>query len=197
VHCWGVIDKTINWHHSNVLCSWEGDESGRETQPPCSSTAWSIIKVKIIGHIQQNQHHSLSPSLADKHRNSASCRVKWWLAQVEEEKVQKYACKNTRPCNDAIKFSIKYILQSTEIPQASSKHAWNTSRVLPGWVLFHVYAFLVFLDFKSSQHYKCMCVNKWNCNKCEFWFNVIIKIRLYENSTFLKCFNYSYNPKLK
>lgn len=125
---------------------------------PC--TAWSIIKVKIIGHIQQNQHHLLSPSLADKHRNSATCRAKWWLAQVEEEKVWKYACKNIRRCNDAIKFSIKYILQSTEVPQIAPKHAWNSSRVLPDCTLFHVYTVLVVLDSKSSQHYKCTCVNK-------------------------------------
>lgn len=75
-----------------------------------------LIKVNIIGHIRQNQHHLLSPSLADKRRNSASCRAKWWLAQVEEEKVWKYARKNTKHCNDAIKFSIKYILQSVAIP---------------------------------------------------------------------------------
>lgn len=131
----GVKHKTANWHDCNVLCSREGDVNVRETRLPGPSMASSIIKVKIIGHIQQNQHHSLSPRLADQHRNSAPYRAKWWLAQVEEEKVRKYACKNTRHCNDAIKFSIKYILQSIAIPQVAPNMHEILLRFLPDCIL--------------------------------------------------------------
>lgn len=147
VHCWGVKCKTTNPPQQATCpwrrCKWEGD-----------SISW--FHQGLIYHKgQDNWPHTAKPtplappSLADKHRNSAPCRAKWWLVQAEEEEVWKYACKNTRHYKDAIKFSIKCILQSIEILWVAPKHTWNPSRVLPDSTLFHVYALTVFLDFKS------------------------------------------------
>jgi hypothetical protein len=56
-----------------------------------NSASWSLHS-RIYHKGQDNWPHTakstplLFPSLADKQRNSAPCRAKWWLAEVEEEK---------------------------------------------------------------------------------------------------------------
>lgn len=146
-HCWGVECETTNRQDRCVPRSQEEMETGGKLGFLVPPQPGSITKVKIIGHIEPNQHHSSSPAQQISRETQLPAGLSGGQPGWRRRKVRKYACKNTRLCNDAIRLALNIFDNQSRyrgLPQTCRKPVEGFHQT----ILSCVCAFLVFQTFK-------------------------------------------------